>query len=216
MISVKETDYTLKPALSRSQRLIKRAFDLLVSVTGLIFLSWLIFLAFIIASLDTRRNGIFAQVRIGRYGKPFKVIKVRTMRDMSDVTTNVTTKDDPRITPVGKLLRRSKVDELPQLINVLLGQMSLVGPRPDVPGFVDKLEGADRIILSIRPGITSPATLKYRNEEEILAQQSNPEQYNREVIYPDKVRMNKEYIANYSFWQDLNVIWQTVAGKRQE
>jgi len=134
------------------------------------------------------------------------------MRDVAGVDTSVTTNTDPRITRLGAFFRKAKIDELPQLINVLLGQMSFVGPRPDVPGFADRLQGEERIVLSVRPGITGPATLKYRNEEEILAQQDDPERYNREVIYPDKVKINVEYVRSYSFWRDLRYIGRTVFG----
>uniref|UniRef100_UPI0025BFCAE4 sugar transferase n=1 Tax=Aquisalimonas sp. TaxID=1872621 RepID=UPI0025BFCAE4 len=103
------------------------------------------------------------------------------------------------------------LDELPQLINVLKGDMSFVGPRPDVPAFADTLAGEDRIILSVRPGITGPATLKYRDEETLLAEADDPEAYNSEVIYPDKVRINREYV-HWSFWRDLLDIWRTVVG----
>jgi len=133
--------------------------------------------------------------------------------DADKIGTSITTKNDPRITSVGRFLRRFKLDELPQLINVLKGDMSFVGPRPDVPGFADKLKGKDRIILSIRPGITGPATLKYRNEEEILAKQPNPDKYNAEVIYPDKIRINREYVENYSFWKDMGYIIRTIVSR---
>ncbi|MCF6158698.1 MAG: sugar transferase [wastewater metagenome] len=189
---------------------LKRCFDFTVSAVGLIVTGWIIIFAYIIMSIDTKKGGFFTQTRIGKGGKPFKVIKIRTMKDVSSFYTTVTTKNDPRITPFGKFFRRTKIDELPQLINVFLGHMSFVGPRPDVPGFADKLVGEDRIILSIRPGITSPATLKYKDEEEILARQADPERYNREVIFPDKVRLNREYVENYSFVRDIECIFQTI------
>jgi len=110
------------------------------------------------------------------------------------------------------LFRKTKLDELPQLIHVLLGQMSFVGPRPDVPGYADKLEGDDRIVLTVRPGITGPATLKYRDEESLLAAQEDPEPYNNEILWPDKVRLNREYVENWSFWRDLYYIGRTVLG----
>ena len=134
------------------------------------------------------------------------------MRDRLDIDTTVTASGDPRITPLGRFFRKTKIDELPQLINVLLGQMSFVGPRPDVPGFADCLDEGDSIILQIRPGITGPATLKYRGEEELLARQEDPDAYNREVLFPDKVRVNKAYIENYTFKRDLYYIWKTVTG----
>jgi lipopolysaccharide/colanic/teichoic acid biosynthesis glycosyltransferase len=191
-------------------RIIKRAFDILLSLIGLILFGWIIFLAYVLALIDTKASGFFVQKRIGRNGKPFNVLKIRTMRIVPSYTTVVTTSHDPRITSLGRFFRKTKVDELPQLVNVLLGQMSFVGPRPDVPGFADKLVGKDRILLSIRPGITGPATLKYRNEEELLSRQNDPERYNMEVIFPDKVRINRDYIENYSFWNDVNYIWETV------
>ena len=194
------------------QRFLKRSLDVGVAIVGLVAGGWLILLGWILATIDTRSNGFFTQTRVGRYGKTFKVIKLRTMKIMPSVTTTVTTIGDPRITKLGAFWRKTKVDELPQLINVLLGHMSLVGPRPDVPGYADRLEGSDRIVLTIRPGITGPASLKYRNEEEILAQQTNPERYNREVIFVDKVRINREYVENYNFLNDLKYIWQTAFG----
>lgn len=167
-------------------------------------------LAYIIATIDTKKNGIFTQKRVGRDGKIFKVVKIRSMRDNPTVNTTVTKKSDPRITKLGAFFRKTKIDELPQLFNVLIGNMSFVGPRPDVPGFADTLEGEERKVLSIRPGITGPATLYYRNEEEILEQQEDPEQYNREVIFPTKVKINLHYIENYSFTKDLQYILSTI------
>ena len=194
------------------QYIIKRGFDICFSLIGLFLFGWLILIAFVLASIETRQNGFFVQERVGKDGKLFKVIKIRTMRDISDIDTTATQKNDSRITWLGRFWRKTKIDELPQLVNVLLGQMSLVGPRPDVPGFADQLTGPDRIILTFRPGITGPATLKFRDEERLLAQQDNPEIYNREVIWPEKVRLNREYVENYSFRQDLKYIWQTIFG----
>jgi lipopolysaccharide/colanic/teichoic acid biosynthesis glycosyltransferase len=199
--------------MSSSDKALKRCFDISASAIGLVLTGWLIVLAFIAASIDTGKNGFFVQSRVGRNGRLFKVVKIRTMRDMSAFVTSVTTSDDPRITWLGRLLRKMKLDELPQLINIFLGHMSFVGPRPDVPGFADRLQGDDRLILTLRPGITGPATLKYRNEEQILAAQEDPEKYNREVIFPDKVRLNLEYIKNYGFWKDMKYIIQTITGK---
>ena len=193
--------------------MIKRGFDIIVSVLLLFLFGWVILLGFIAATISTRKNGFFLQKRVGENAKLFDVIKLRTMRDLPDVDTTVTTEHDRRITKVGAFLRKTKIDELPQLINVLKGDMSLVGPRPDVPGYADKLEGEDRIILRVKPGITGPASLKYKDEETLLAQQKDPQKYNDEVIYPDKVKINKSYIQNYSFWKDLVYLYQTVAGK---
>ena len=195
--------------LSLLNHFFKRFFDISMSFIGLILSGWIIVLAFFLATIDTRKGGTFTQSRIGQYGKPFKVIKIRTMRDVRGIDTNVTTLNDPRITKLGFFFRKTKIDELPQLINVLQGKMSFVGPRPDVSGYADKLNGDDNIILSIKPGITGPASLKYRNEEELLAEQADPEKYNREVLFPDKVRLNREYIDNYSFCKDMKYIWET-------
>lgn len=198
--------------LSLFSQFLKRGFDFVVSSIGLILTGWVIILAYIAASVDTRESGFFTQTRIGKNGNVFTVIKIRTMRYAPSITTTVTTTHDPRITPLGRFFRKTKIDELPQRINVFLGHMSFVGPRPDVPGFADKLSGDDQIILSVRPGITGPATLKYKNEEEILAAQVDPEKYNREVIFSDKVRLNREYVENYSFGKDIKYIFQTIFG----
>ena len=132
------------------------------------------------------------------------------MRPVKGINTSVTTDKDPRISKIGRFWRKTKIDELPQLWNVLVGEMSFVGPRPDVPGFADKLEGEERLILSIRPGITGPASLRFKNEEEILAAQPDPERYNREVIWPEKVKINLEYIRNYSLRKDIDYIIKTI------
>jgi len=196
--------------LSVWSRFIKRAFDISLSLIALLFLWWLILVVAIAASLSTGQSGFFTQTRIGRYGKPFKVIKIRTMKSVKGVSTTVTTSNDARITAVGKFFRKTKIDELPQLFNVLIGKMSFVGPRPDVPGFADKLDGEDKIILTIRPGITGPATLAFRDEEGLLEKESDPEKYNRDVIFPKKILLNKKYIQDYSFWGDIGYIFKTV------
>src|SRR5690606_40616536 len=164
---------------------LKRSFDIILSALGLLLTSPLIAAGWLAATLETRRNGFFTQERIGRNGTRFHIVKLRTMRDDIGDLGTVTTSKDPRITRSGAFLRRSKIDELPQLWNVLIGDMSFVGPRPDVPGYADRLQGEDRIILSVRPGITGPAAVKYRNEEEILSRQSDAQAYNAEVIWPD-------------------------------
>lgn len=196
--------------LSRRDSFFKRSFDVFLSFVGILIFGWLIGLSFLFATLDTKKNGFFTQERVGQYGKLFKVIKIRTMRDYPGCSTTVTTAGDRRITQLGRIFRRTKIDELPQLFNVFIGHMSFVGPRPDVSGFADRLQGEDAVILSVRPGITGPATLKYRNEEQLLQQQEEPEKYNSEVIFPDKVRINKEYVLNYRFSNDLKYIWQTL------
>ncbi len=197
--------------LSPRQRLLKRSFDIALSFLCLLFFWWLILLAWLAASLDTQSNGFFVQSRVGRDGKLFKVVKIKTMVEKPSMRTTVTCRGDPRITRLGAIFRRYKIDELPQIWNVLLGQMSFVGPRPDVSGFADTLKDEERVMLSIRPGITGPATLKYRNEEELLASQADPEVYNREIIWPDKVNINIGYIRDWSLWSDIRYIWETVA-----
>lgn len=196
--------------LSRGQALRKRAFDLVAASAGLVVLSPVILIAFVAASIDTRANGFFRQERIGRHGSLFKVVKIRSMRSDPAIATSVTTARDPRITRLGAFWRRTKIDELPQLWNVIRGQMSLVGPRPEVPGFADLLTGTDALILTVRPGITGPATLHFRDEERLLAATDDPEAYNRDVLFPTKVRMNLEYLRSYSFRRDLRYLWRTV------
>jgi lipopolysaccharide/colanic/teichoic acid biosynthesis glycosyltransferase len=192
-------------------RTAKRSFDIFASLTGLLILGWLILIGWVVATFDTKQNGFFLQNRIGYQGKPFRLIKLRTMRHSPGVISNITVEGDPRITFLGKYLRKFKLDELPQLANVLLGDMSFVGPRPDVPGYADRLvPSIKNLLLSVRPGITGPATLAYRNEEHLLAKQPDPNRYNDEVIFPDKVRINIYYIQNWNFWRDIYYIWKTI------
>ena len=155
---------------------------------------------------------IFKQARIGRHGKPFTMYKFRTMT-VNHSGSSVSVAGESRITPLGAVLRKYKIDELPELWNVLIADMSFVGPRPDVPGYADALTGDDREVLLLRPGITGPASLKYRNEEEILAAVDNPQIYNDTIIFPDKVRINRYYLHNYSFVSDIKMILCTVLGK---
>lgn len=152
-----------------------------------------------ITAIDTRSNGFFCQNRIGQHNKTFRIYKLRTLHTVTQ-----------QISSWGKFLRKTKIDEFPQLLNILKGEMTLVGPRPDVAGYADKLEGADRIILNLKPGLTGLASLKYHNEEQLLAQQTNPQQYNDEVIWPDKVRINKWYARNRTFVMDLKIIFYTL------
>lgn len=188
--------------------LVKRTFDLVCALVGLAVLWPIIFIFWILAAHDTQASGIFRQQRIGKNGKPFTLYKLRTM--LVAVGSSVTVENDVRITPLGAKLRRTKLDELPQLWNVLIGDMSFVGPRPDVPGFLDRLEGSDKELLQLRPGITGPASLKYRNEERILAASSDSERYNSEVIWPDKVRINLNYLHNWNFYTDVRIITKTI------
>lgn len=199
-------------ALSRRQAVAKRSVDVCVSVVGLTVLSPLMIAAWVIARRDTGGSGFFRQERIGRHGNTFEIVKLRTMR-VGIPGTSVTTDDNVRITPWGRRFRRYRIDELPQLWNVLRGDMSLVGPRPDVPGFADRLCGDDRLILALRPGITGPAALKWRHESAILATVDDPELYNRTVIYPDKVALNLLYLEQQSFGYDLRLVARTLTGR---
>ena len=203
----------VKTSLTPFENAQKRAVDFILAIILLGLTWWIILLAWAVACISTGRNGFFFQVRIGRWGKPFKVIKIRTMRPSATIQTTATTSKDSRITTFGAWLRRYKIDELPQLFNVLVGQMSFVGPRPDVPGFADRLEGDARAILSLRAGVTGPATLHFRHEEELLADQEDPDAYNRNVIFPKKVDLNLEYIRKYSMWSDFKYIIQTALGR---
>lgn len=155
---------------------------------------------------------IFRQTRVGRNGKLFTMYKFRSMT-VNHEGSSVSVAGESRITPLGAKLRHYKLDELPELWNVLIGDMSFVGPRPDVPGYADMLQGADREVLKLRPGITGPASLKYRDEEEQLAKQPDPQRYNDEVIFPDKVRINRYYLHHYSFIKDIKMIICTVLGR---
>jgi lipopolysaccharide/colanic/teichoic acid biosynthesis glycosyltransferase len=184
--------------------------DIVLSLVGLALIWWFIALGWCVAAIDTRQNGLFRQDRIGKHGKPFKIWKLRTMREDPYLNTSVTTQSDPRITRSGAILRLTKWNELPQLFNVLTGHMSFVGPRPEVPGFADKLEGRDRIILTTPPGITGPATLRFRNEEIVLDSVADPDAYNIDVLFPEKVELNREYVENYSLAKDLKYIFMTV------
>jgi lipopolysaccharide/colanic/teichoic acid biosynthesis glycosyltransferase len=191
----------------------KRIFDLTIALLGLIILAVPMALIAILIRITSGSPILFTQERVGKGGQIFYVKKFRTMSVRSVEDSSITVAGDSRVTAIGSYLRRWKLDELPQLWNVLVGEMSLVGPRPDVPGYADKLQGDDRKLLLLRPGITGPATLAYRNEEEILAKVSDPVQYNNEIIYPDKVRINLEYMEKCSLMQDLKYILETIGGR---
>lgn len=195
--------------LSKKQQIVKRLFDLVFSFIGIVILLLPILALILIVTISTQKFGLFSQKRVGLKAKIFTMYKIRTMRFHSDEDF-ITIIDDPRTTSIGKLLRAYKLDEIPQLFNVLIGNMSFVGPRPDVIGYADKLIGEDRIVLSIKPGITGPATIKYRNEEKLLAHQINPKEYNDTIIWKEKVKINKEYIKNWSFLGDINYIFKTI------
>lgn len=194
--------------------IIKWLFDRLVSLLGLLFL-WplLIIVAILIRIKMPGGPVLFVQKRVGQYGKLFSMYKFRSMT-IGHSGSSVSVAGESRITPLGAKLRKYKLDELPELWNVLIGDMSFVGPRPDVPGYADQLKGRDRDVLKLKPGITGPASLKYRDEEELLAQVEDPQKYNDEVIYPDKVKINLFYLDHYSFIKDIQMIFCTVLGKR--
>lgn len=204
-----DNSHHVLPSLSAGSRFLKRSFDLAFALGVLICLGPLILVTIVAATFDTRQWGVFSQTRIGRHGRPFRVYKVRSMRTPTVGGTTVTTARDPRITRLGALLRQSKLDELPQFVNVLLGHMSVVGPRPDVPGYADALGGEDRILLSVRPGITGPASVFFRDEEQLLAQVEDAEHFNRHVLWPAKVRINCEYVRQYSLLEDLRLVIDT-------
>ncbi|MFV0530322.1 MAG: sugar transferase [Flavobacteriales bacterium] len=188
----------------------KILFDYTMAVILLILLGWIIAILLIASFLDTKEWGFYTQERIGKNGKIFKIFKIRTMMKQSDNQNPITTILDDRITPLGKKIRKYKLDELPQLLNILSGDMSFVGPRPDVKGYADELQGDNRIILSVKPGITSLASLKYKDEEVLLSKVKNPKKYNDEVIWPDKIKMNKEYVLNWSFEKDMMILCKTL------
>ena len=191
---------------------VKWIFDRVMALVGLVVLSPLLaVVALLIAIKMSGGPVLFRQKRVGQYGELFTMVKFRSMT-VAHGGSSISVAGEARITPLGAKLRKYKLDELPELWNVLIGDMSFVGPRPDVPGYADKLVGEDREILQLKPGITGPASLKYRNEEEILASVEDPIRYNDEVIFPDKVRINREYMEEWSFWGDIRIIFKTVLG----
>ncbi|MCK5814601.1 MAG: sugar transferase [Flavobacteriaceae bacterium] len=188
--------------LTRSQQVLKRIVDILLSITGIAFAVIPMIILIAISSLFTRSFGVFFQERVGINAKTFTMFKIKTMREYTDGSIVLTS--------FGKFLRKTKLDELPQLFNVLFGSMSMVGPRPDLRGYADVLDGDDRIILSVKPGITGPATLKFSNEEMLLSEQENALDYNDTVLWPQKVEINKAYVKNWSLAKDFSYIFKTV------
>ena len=195
---------------------LKFIFDRLMALIGLLVL-WPVLLVVAVLIRVKMPGGpvIFKQKRVGRNGKLFTMYKFRSMT-VGHGGSSVSVAGESRITPLGAKLRHYKLDELPELWNVLTGDMSFVGPRPDVPGYADQLVGDDREVLKLRPGITGPASLKYRDEEDLLALQPDPQKYNDEVIFPDKVRINLYYLHHYSFVKDIEMIFCTVLGRRMK
>lgn len=180
----------------------KRTFDLVIAFLAFLLLMPLLLPVLLIAAIDTRSSGIFLHKRVGRYGSYFKVVKFRTMHSRTG-----------GISRVGNWLRTHKIDELPQLLNIIVGQMSFVGPRPDVPGYYDRLVGEERKILHLRPGLTSDASLRFYDEENLLKKQDNPLVYNDQVIFPEKVKLNLEYYYRRSFRGDLYLIFRSIFRK---
>lgn len=180
----------------------KRCFDFLVSLISLILLGFPLLLLIAISAVVTKSSGIFKQERIGQFGKSFKIYKIQTLHEQTK-----------KIAPFSQFLRDSKLDELPQLLNIVLGDMSLVGPRPDIPGYYDQLNGESRKLLELKPGLTSEASIYFREEEKLLNQQENPSDFNDNVIFPQKVKMNMEYYYKRTFLLDLKIILKTIFPK---
>ena len=193
----------------------KRATDVVCALAGLILLWPLMLCIALCIRLTSRGPALFRQQRVGRFGTLFTCVKFRTMCVDADRAGTVTAAGDSRVTPFGRMLRRLKLDELPQLLNVLGGSMSLVGPRPDVAGYADRLSGEARRILQLRPGITGPATLAFRNEEALLARAADPKAYNDKVIWPEKVRLNLDYVDRWSLLRDIHYLLQTLLPGRR-
>lgn len=194
----------------KTQEVLKWTFDRTVALGGMFILSPVFATLFLVIKFSNPKQPVFfRQIRIGQYGRSFYILKFRTMKKDAGGSF-ITVAGDSRLTRIGKFLKNYKLDELPQLWNVAKGEMSFVGPRPDVPGYADKLTGEDRKILEMKPGITGPATLKYRNEMELLALQSDPIEYNDKVIWPDKIQINLMYANNHTFKGDLKIILQTL------
>jgi len=195
--------------------LLKRLFDITASFFGLLILSPVFLLIAILIKIRMPGPVIFSQKRAGLYGRPFTIYKFRTMTVNHNGST-ISILGEKRITPFGAFLRRYKLDELPELWNVLKGDMSFVGPRPDMPEYAERLCGDEQLILKLRPGITGPATLRYSNEEEILSLVSDPQKYNDEVLWPEKVRLNLEYYETRSFMKDIRFIIMTLFRVKSE
>jgi lipopolysaccharide/colanic/teichoic acid biosynthesis glycosyltransferase len=191
-------------------RHIKRWFDCVLSLVGLFLVAVPMIAVTICIHLVDGSPVLFRQERIGRHGRPFTIYKYRTMTRCLVAGSTITVAGDTRVTALGKWLRRFKLDELPQLFNVLKGEMSFVGPRPDVPGYMDRLKGEAVCLLELRPGITGPASLAFRNEDALLAQAADPVEFNDRVIFPEKVRLNLEYMKSISLVSDVGYILKTL------
>ncbi|NLZ35844.1 MAG: sugar transferase [Clostridiales bacterium] len=197
--------------MKKINRAIKRIFDIIVSLIGIIIISPILIIVAISIKLDSKGNVLFLQKRIGKDGKPFNIYKFRTMvSDAERLGAQITVGRDSRITKVGAFLRKYKIDELPQLFNVLKGDMSLVGPRPEVPKYVELYTEEERRVLEVRPGITDLASIRYRDENDILGKVENPEEYYIKVIMKDKLKLNLEYIEKSNVFYDIYLIIKTI------
>ena len=197
--------------MSRPNQGIKRCFDFIVSLIGIIILSPVFIIVSIAIKLDSKGNILFLQKRVGRYGKEFNIYKFRTMvTDAEKLGKQITIGKDNRITKVGAFLRKFKIDELPQLFNVFKGDMSLVGPRPEVPKYVSLYSFEQKKVLNVRPGITDMASLRYKDENDILGKVENPEEYYINVIMKDKLNLNLEYIEKSNIFFDIYLIVKTI------
>lgn len=201
---------SLNPFGSVTMPLSKRLFDLIFSTLGMLILAIPFLFIALIIRMTSPGKAFYSQSRIGRDGKPFNILKFRTMELRAEDGMQLTIGDDPRITKVGSILRKTKVDELPQLINVMRGEMSLVGPRPEVKKYVDLYTPEQHEVLKITPGITDPASIRYRNESEVLNAQVNPEEYYIQVIMPEKIEENLRYFRRATFFSDIRVIFDTM------
>ena len=179
--------------------IVKRCFDLIFSIIALVISFPFVVISWLILMFDTKSNGLFFQKRVGQYGKLFTIYKLKTMHQQTN-----------KVSKIGFFFRKYKLDELPQFLNVLKGEMSIVGPRPDIEGYYDKLEGENRKILELKPGITSEASIKYYNEEEILEKQDDALYYNDTIIFPDKVKLNLDYYHNHNLLLDIKIILKTI------
>lgn len=189
--------------------MVKRIFDIIVSFVGLLLVSPILLIVSLLIKLKMPGPVLFRQQRTGRDGKLFTIVKFRSMV-VNNESNTTSVLGDNRITPLGAMLRKFKLDELPELWNVLKGDMSVVGPRPDVPEFTSRLKGEEMNILKLRPGITGPATLKFSNEERLLAEVDNPRKYTDEIVWPEKVRLNLDYYYNRSLVKDIQIIFRTI------
>ncbi|WP_223606105.1 sugar transferase [Chryseobacterium sp. OSA05B] len=177
----------------------KNIFDGILALLLIVFLMPLLIILLLTAGMDTASGGLFVQKRIGQYGKPFMIYKFRTIHKKKRTCSRI-----------GMVMRKFKLDELPQLFNIVKGNMSFVGPRPDIEGYYDRLEGSDRKVLELKPGLTCEASIEYRNEETLLNNQDDPLKYNDEILFPHKVKMNLLYLENRSFKTDMKILWKTL------